>query len=249
MARRLSLFIVSFGLPAVPMLIGKSSCGVTSQQSRWSQTRIWAFVLFLCGAFGGCDLQATSLAELSGNKPASKQEDSHKKMIAILANVADGVTTADRLFLPVTPPRSEMLRSLSMLPEDASAIERYRLHSMLSIAELNLGNEREAIKHLEVAEKLASDPRNNISEAKHQEVLYRLGVSYMRLAETENCCLRNSPASCIIPFQPAAIHTNRTGAENAISYFSKSLKKSNGVDQRSLWLMNIAYMTLGEYPD
>lgn len=249
MAPRLSLFIASFGLPAVPMPIGKSSRGVTSQQSRWRQTRIWAFVLFLCGAFGGCDLQATSLAQLSGNKPASKQEDSHQKMIAILANVADGVTTADRLFLPVTPPRSEMLRSLSRLPEDATAIERYRLHSMLSIAELNLGNEREAIKHLEIAEKLASNPRNNISAAKHQEVLYRLGVSYMRLAETENCCLRNSPASCIIPFQPAAIHTNRTGAENAISYFSKSLKKSNGVDQRSRWLMNIAYMTLGEYPD
>jgi len=71
----------------------------------------------------------------------------------------------------------------------------------------------------------------------------------MRYGETQNCCLRNTPDSCIIPFQPSAIHTKQDGSRNAIKYFTELLQLTDGKHDRAKWLLNIAYMTLGEYPN
>ena len=204
------------------------------------------FVLFV---LVGCDSPPASdvaIQEISHTVP---KDNLHPEMAAILADAAEEMTSAEQFFLTTTPPRSELIESLATLSDNAEPIEKCRLLLLLSIAEINRGNERSAIESLTTAEQLAIKPQNNIPLGQQLEILYRLGVYHMRLAETENCCLRNSPDSCIIPFQPAAIHTNRVGAEKAIGYFSEVLEKTNGRDERSKWLLNIAYMALGDYPD
>ena len=197
----------------------------------------------------GCSSSSSS-SELSPYLTAiPPKQESHQQMVAMLSELAEAMTSADQLFLSTVPPKSKLLDSLATLPDNADPIRKCSLLLLLSIAEINLGNERLAIEYLTTAEQLAREPQNKIPLRQQLEILYRLGVYHMRLAETENCCLRNSPDSCIIPFQTAAIHTHRDGAEKAIGYFSEVLEKTNGRDERSKWLLNIAYMALGEYPD
>ena len=56
------------------------------------------------------------------------------------------------------------------------------------------------------------------------------------------------PSSCIFPIAREAVHQNPAGSREAIKWFTAYLEESPR-DLRVLWLLNIAYMTLGEYPE
>jgi len=126
-----------------------------------------------------------------------------------------------------------------------------QLRLELGEAELWLGKEREAIGQLQRALGLlpAADT-HDLDQA--IEIQFRLGVAYLRLGETENCAARMSAESCILPIQGAAIHTEREGSSEAIKHFSyvvQHTEKGSFSFLRAQWLLNLAYMTLGEYPD
>src|SRR5262249_25584577 len=53
--------------------------------------------------------------------------------------------------------------------------------------------------------------------------------------------------SCILPIAPAAVHTNPTGSRRAIRHFAEYLERFPD-DFEVKWLINLAYMTLGEHP-
>ena len=54
-------------------------------------------------------------------------------------------------------------------------------------------------------------------------------------------------SSCIIPISSAAVHTNPEGSRLAIHHFMEYLNRFPD-DLEVRWLLNIAHMTLGEYP-
>ncbi len=73
------------------------------------------------------------------------------------------------------------------------------------------------------------------------------GIAWLRKGEIDNCINCLGPSSCIVPIEPEAVHTEQTGSRAAIEWFNKSLDLWPG-DLRVSWLLNIAKMTLGEYP-
>ena len=75
-----------------------------------------------------------------------------------------------------------------------------------------------------------------------------LGVVHMRRGETENCLDCRGPSSCIFPIAPAAVHLKPSGSREQSVKFTEYLREWPE-DLGVRWLMNIAYMTLGEYPD
>jgi hypothetical protein len=75
-----------------------------------------------------------------------------------------------------------------------------------------------------------------------------LGVIHLRRGETENCVECLGPSSCIFPITAEAVHQRQSGSREAIGYFRKYLDQ-RPEDLGVRWLLNIAYMTLGEYPD
>ncbi len=78
--------------------------------------------------------------------------------------------------------------------------------------------------------------------------LMTLGVAYLRLGEQQNCLINHTSDSCIAPIQGSGIHKVQQGSRAAIGYFTRLLKADpQRYDAR--WLLNIAYMTLGEYPE
>jgi FG-GAP-like repeat/ASPIC and UnbV len=79
-------------------------------------------------------------------------------------------------------------------------------------------------------------------------VIYQQGVTALRRAENDNCIECRGESSCIFPIATAAVHTNSAGSRLAIRHFTEYLDQFPH-DLETRWLLNLAHMTLGEYPD
>lgn len=72
-------------------------------------------------------------------------------------------------------------------------------------------------------------------------------ISALRLGEQENCILNHTAESCLFPLQPGGFHQLPRGSRTAIPLLTGLLEQSPD-DLRARWLLNIAHMTLGEWP-
>lgn len=80
-----------------------------------------------------------------------------------------------------------------------------------------------------------------------EELMPAIGIAYMRLGERNNCMLKHTGSSCIFPIKNDGVHKIETGSRKAIDVY-KAILRVHPYDLESRWLINIAYMTLGEYP-
>ena len=79
-------------------------------------------------------------------------------------------------------------------------------------------------------------------------VIYFQGVTALRLRrERQLHRLCRGESSCILPIAPAAVHTKPAGSRLAIQHFTEYLEQFPD-DLEVRWLLNLAHMTLGEYP-
>lgn len=100
---------------------------------------------------------------------------------------------------------------------------------------------------LSAARKIAaSDPR--LAERELYTIIFYQGVTALRKGENENCILCRGESSCILPIAPAAVHTHPAGSRLAIQHFKEYLERFPE-DPEAWWLLNLAYMTLNEYPE
>ena len=74
------------------------------------------------------------------------------------------------------------------------------------------------------------------------------GVAALRRGEIDNCVACCNESSCIFPLAAAAVHRRTAGSREAIEHFTRYLRQRPD-DLGVRWLLNVAYMTLGEYPD
>ncbi len=87
-----------------------------------------------------------------------------------------------------------------------------------------------------------------IPAAQRAELTALAGIASLRQGEIDNCIDCLGPSSCIFPIAPEAVHTQQAGSREAVKRFTDYLDEWPG-DLRVRWLLNIAHMTLGEYPD
>ena len=140
---------------------------------------------------------------------------------------------------------------LQALPDAAPTQDKISLHFSLGIAELFLGRERRALDHLAAAEGMLAAQRSVPSHVVN-EIHFRLGLAWLRLGETQNCVLNPNADHCILPIRPGGFHTLPEGSRQAIPYFQAVLDNTAAEERLRLsarWLLNIAYMTLGQYPE
>ncbi len=79
-------------------------------------------------------------------------------------------------------------------------------------------------------------------------LIFLQGVIALRRGEVENCIECPCQSSCIFPLRPQAIHQKREGSVQAIKYFLEYLEHWPD-DIGVQWLLNVAHMTLGTYPE
>lgn len=180
---------------------------------------------------------------------AEEVVNSHTRMIAKLSEIERDTDRTNRYLGTAFLETQRVI--FEKLPENASLFALFDALVWLGIAELNHGFERDAIEHLERAMSLVKDNDQGIDGDKIVNAAEMLISACLRLGETENCCALPSPESCIFPLHKSAIHTNREGSERAVEHLSWLLKRADlDSEQRgqARWLLNLAYMTLGEQP-
>ena len=174
-------------------------------------------------------------------------------MLALLQQIVD--ETADTNEYLGDAPARQVRDAIAALPADASVQTQLQLTSRLADEELRLGNQAEAIRHYTHALELRPDAELSTGIGS----LFSLGIAYLRLGETQNCALNHSADSCILPLRGGGIHTERDPSLEAVAAFTEILEtlpefnllnqSTQSLQLSSRWLLNIAHMTLGGYPD
>ena len=75
-----------------------------------------------------------------------------------------------------------------------------------------------------------------------------LGVAYLHKAGMENGAHRAPGDICLFPLRPGQSYARTGDSERAIEHFLSFLKQQPD-DLEVRWLLNLAYMTIGRYPD
>ena len=75
-----------------------------------------------------------------------------------------------------------------------------------------------------------------------------MGIAYLHKSEMENGVYRTPGDRCLLPMNRSNAYANKEDSRKAIDYFLKYLEnKPDELEVR--WLLNVAYMTIGGYPD
>ncbi len=170
----------------------------------------------------------------------------HERMLALLADIRDRASE-EHFYLGGRSAR-ELRESLAALRPDSPELLRWEILVKLAEAEQALGHEQEAIDRLTEAYRILPRVRQDIAEDWILTLLFRLGMAHLRLGETRNCLVMSEEA-CILPIRGGGIHVDQEPSREAIRYFAECIQEGSGPDFSARWLMNLAYMTLGEYPE
>jgi hypothetical protein len=122
----------------------------------------------------------------------------------------------------------------------------------LAMENQGLGHEQEAIDYFQQAFDLAAKSHRAIPVLVEFELVFRMAVAYMRLAETQNCVQHQGSDSCILPIRGNGIHSQQDGSRKAIEMLTIVLRTAREGTPRHIearWLLNLAFMTIGGYPD
>jgi len=161
----------------------------------------------------------------------------HKEMILILDQINKKNTVASNIFSSIAN-LNEVDHLLSLPNNYGEDILSYKYKKAKIL--LELGREVEGIN---ICEEIYPLVDNYLKP----QVFKTLGIAYLRRGERDNCIMDHASASCIIPFRGIGVHQNKTGSEKAIEIFLQILDK-NPDDLETMWMLNIAHMTLGTYP-
>ncbi len=167
----------------------------------------------------------------------TQKKNCHEEMITILKSVRTKSATARNQFMPEA--KIAYMDSLLNLPHSSPGEIAFCKYLKANVL-LEIGQEEEAIALLESIV-------GTINPYQAEKVNKDLALAYLRQGERSNCIANHASASCLLPIRGLGIHQNRSGSERAIELYEEILKHDPD-DLESRWLLNIAYMTLGEYP-
>lgn len=189
---------------------------------------LFLFVLLSCNT----DKNASQEADVT---------DYHRKMKQELQRLVDDGN-------PQNYYHWNLKRALSIVPTipNIAGVENSQKRLIYGIEVLNAGRTQDAIINLEA---LANDYRISMEtvDIKTKAILDCLALAYLRLGEQENCINRPSSGSCTLPISSTNVYSLKAGPEKAISILLPLLDKFPE-DINNRWLLNLAYMTLGQYP-
>ncbi len=171
-------------------------------------------------------------------KKMGKAKDGHSQMIAILDSIADYADPNECYNL-----NGKKAVLIKQQMERANPAEKLTLQLRYADQLLKAGKNEAAIMEFQDIITQLGDQLN----AQSKPVYELLALAYLRLGEQQNCINTHTSESCILPIQGAGVYKMTSGSESAIKVFERILKDFPE-DVQSRWLLNLAYMTLGKWP-
>jgi hypothetical protein len=133
-------------------------------------------------------------------------------------------------------------------PQLAKAPPRTALRILAQIATMRLyeGEFAPARRTLQSARELVE--RTPELAASGPDVAYLQAIAALRSGEVDNCVQQHCRTSCILPIDPQAVHGAPAGSREAAAYLTDFLEM-RPQDPSARWLLNLAHMTLGQFPN
>jgi FG-GAP-like repeat/ASPIC and UnbV len=206
---------------------------------------------FLPGPFRGHWGLSVALAAMAvGGMAAWPAEQgivdpSTREMGRLLAELASKVDPRKMPF-QVDDRRAEMLAEDLTWPRPI--IERLELRFSYAYALLSAGRTGDCLAAIEAlrADIAKSAPERWATDRPVVELLR--ATAYLRLGEELNCHLSNNRDSCLLPIRGEGVHQKREGATRATEVL-KGILDADPDNLQARWLLNVAHMTLGSYPE
>ena len=175
---------------------------------------------------------------LWGALPGCHPRSSHADMVALLSAMRDSESVAQNPFYP-----EGGVRQYDSILQNAAGLQN-KLMALTFKADLllKLGREQQAIAALDTVVGLATEP------AARRLALKMMAIGYLRMGDRSNCINNHNAESCEFPIRGSGLHSNITGSSKAIEIY-QTLLREDSTDLAARWLLNIAYMTIGAYPD
>jgi hypothetical protein len=182
---------------------------------------------------------APKLGDLSGAQPAST-----RKMIELINQIWSAANPVDNFYLNYEA--MAFTRAIMMGP---GATPDLRTIELLHQYMLQAGETEMALQDLERLEQgMTRGGTVPLPPAMEARFTRFKAIGYLRLGEQENCLHNHNGDSCLLPIRGGGVHKMPRGSRRAVENFTRVLQQ-NPNDLQARWLLNIAYMTLGEYPD
>jgi hypothetical protein len=170
----------------------------------------------------------------------------HQRMLALLAEIA---RTAPETNLYTGDAQARAFRALVDDPRFWNAPSLHWRHlRALGWHELRLGETEAAMGHLTAAVALHPRLAGLATAEEIDRAQLELAVALLRWGESRNCVARHTSDSCLLPIGGSGVHEDQEGSRRGIAALADLLsRRPDHLVAR--WLLNIAYMTVGEYPD
>ncbi len=110
------------------------------------------------------------------------------------------------------------------------------------------GRTEDAIAAFEEMAERFSSMGQQVPRALTSELDRMLIMAYLRLAEEQNCLDHHNAESCLLPLAGGGVHAEPKGGRAAYQKLTARLSQ-DADDWEARWLINLAAMTLGSWPD
>ena len=167
---------------------------------------------------------------------------SQEYALAELQGYCDALTEGDNPYLG-TELRSRLTAVAELShPSDPALLAELAL--LLSAEHLQAGDPSSAVRLLRDALEAQTDPTGDTASS----LLWALSLAHLKVGEQSNCTSVEGRYTCILPVDGEISHFDRTGSEAALETLLTFLD-IRPADTAAKWLVNVAHMTLGSYPD
>ncbi len=168
------------------------------------------------------------------DKPVGWNEDPRKICEARKASLSAEKQQLEEFLAPANRKFRSSVQPLDMM------------NAHFSLAQLNAyeGNMEKALSQYQEAYAIAA---SDVPKAVPQ-MEEALGIAYLHKSEMENEVYREPADRCILPMPHAAAYAEQGDSRKAIEHFLKYLEQKPD-ELEVKWLLNLAYATLGVYPE
>lgn len=207
----------------------------------WNQVSRLGWVLVALSLATASFAWTQQTAPESGLDPAAPSTKEMAQALELIAQRAND--TGANPFAPGA--RARYMRGLTP-PSDLRELLLFKVQ--LATYLLNEGLTREAVPEFEDILRLVVDNQAVLERKTIANVRGLLGIAFLRLGEQENCIIHHNVESCLLPIRGAGVHQLQEGSRRAIRELT-ALLEQEPEEWSAIWLLNLAYMTVGEYPD
>jgi hypothetical protein len=137
---------------------------------------------------------------------------------------------------------SQLLAARRLSLEDDTVVREQLAREMLYA-----GDNEGGVRELEEVRRRWQRANRTMAPTQLHELGSWLALAYLRLGEQQNCATMHGQRACLFPLRASAKHQLPRGAEGAVRELT-ALLQANPKDAQSRWLLNVAYMQLGRYP-